>query len=397
MGRPIVSYFPQISSLLEKALGADEVKVFAEPFYEDNPATSDWYAIREGDAVPLEDVTPVAKRRATEARLAKELRTLRQLAREELESDSLDRRTLGEVLMHMTEHPATSQVYVVDGAPTVVFWGFANERGPEPVQTGRIAQPVQEQRDPPPKPGSTRIFSLNAFNACVVCALVFAFLAVGLRAVGVLPGHSAAFAGIMQPKLDYGPLQTSRDAARRLQDDIDLITQETLSQALACASTCMSPRKPIMPILPKPPKVTNPFDKTEDETGEALEIPEDSAETKSVEFLRGRWRNLSGLLLTSTNGESAKSDIVYEFDKVGKGKRFVTVEDGRTCEGPIKASIAEGGSLIITETEPARCDPPGTLINPATVICRLNAEGVAVCKATYKDGDEYNVDIRRLR
>jgi hypothetical protein len=400
MGRPIVSYFPQIRNFIQKKAGAEALLIFAEPEYEQDSGAIDWYSLREGEAVAFGDVTPVSSRREIEAELAKSLSELRALAREELEADSIDRRNLGEVLMQMTEYPGTSQVFAVGGKPVVVFWGFSNEQSHESFQSGHIAAPIGTPVESEPSKKSGIVgFSTNIFNICVGTALAIALLSVALRAAGVLPGVSAPLIA-SGPTLEFGPLQTARDQTRGLQNDIERISQETLSRALTCASSCTGPAKPLVPILPKPPKITNPFDqeaKVTPEEGEILKIPEESAETKSVEFLFGRWRNDSGLKIEVEDGTVKKGDVIYEFDREGKGTRTITVEDGRICKGDIAAEISEAGDLVIREINAAQCIPTGFSINAAEVVCKLNPGAAAICNAAYSHGAEYYVEIRRLK
>ncbi|MDE7065176.1 MAG: hypothetical protein K2O70_06855, partial [Desulfovibrionaceae bacterium] len=119
--------FPQIQALLRNRLGQEHALLLAEPVHDARRESVDWYAGEAcgvGTAVPLKELPP-EEAEAIHNRvsaLAGEVLA----AAEVMESDPDAHKALsGHMLALALKHPGEDDIWVLNGRPVVVNWGFA--------------------------------------------------------------------------------------------------------------------------------------------------------------------------------------------------------------------------------------------------------------------------------
>ena len=93
----------------------------AEPVHDGNFGLTDWYTNDNAVPVPLASL-PEAEQRAARARLADYAAALKSLMQSEAGQHSPQ---IVEILRRALQHPSAQDVYVADGCPVLINWGYA--------------------------------------------------------------------------------------------------------------------------------------------------------------------------------------------------------------------------------------------------------------------------------
>lgn len=389
----------QIAELVRQRLGEAHARLFAEPAADARPDSIDWYTPLEGTIVPLADLSP-EDRAAALTRLGRMGEELRTLAESLKASDKSQQIVGGNLLDLALLHPDESCLYVVDGQPVIVCWGFApGAEGAPPQELFRLSgapavarvasAPVQPApaADPEPAPQPERIAYVvtddRGWNWLWLLPLLLALLGLaalllvswcGRPPMVVVPGlrlEGPAWlcSSVPDPALDA-------EMARR---DSVLRELEALRQrAELCQPKKLPPLPPAQPAVPPEPvappaPVVPPVPEVQ---RNELEIPEQSRRTGDLGFLRGSWLCEAGLV----NRETRKPLVVtYQFDGAGEGR--LTIRDGeQVCVAPVTAKIAPSGRLLMETPEVINC-PSGTPFSGQSVEC--GGEGAAASCSGY--------------
>ncbi len=387
--RPINAFFPQLQAYVANHLGSDTVRYFAEPVRESGNEVTDWFAEADAQPRPWSDVAGVERREAI-AQLNEWRQQLLNFANGQAPFGSEE---IHRILKLCLGEPSSEDLYVADGQPIVINWGFEPPVEFQPIQDVKSGFPNQTsenptviRQDPPQKVG------LSALTYCMIFALCCALLA---WMIALLVDRPTGLDGITSPEV--GPkvaeLEKLQAMNERLQAEIDDTKTAHLNKLLTCVAQCSGPALQT-PVLPKDD--TTP----EDDKGEPLTVPKDAEDKDDLSFLEGIWRSVSDrLFLERSDGSEPRVVVEFKLDKNGKGTRTVQVEGGISCTGVVEAYFEDAERLIISEIDPAKCND-GSLITPYKVVCSILPNRVADCNLTPRDdpsAKSVQTDLRRVR
>ncbi|WP_139557843.1 VWA domain-containing protein [Methylotetracoccus oryzae] len=162
--RPDAGTYREINAVLRRHLPPTVVSVLAEPVENAAAGYVDWFTSLAGQPVPLRTLTGSARTKAVKL-LGDRLEAIRSLAARPavIRSEALSRK-----LRQATTYPSEEAIYVVDGQPVVIFWGYGAL--PPDVPTPSEA----------PRPAPTRLWLIALLVSAVMAALAGAAWYFGL-------------------------------------------------------------------------------------------------------------------------------------------------------------------------------------------------------------------------
>jgi hypothetical protein len=128
VGKPVYSAASQLLAAIRRRAGAETAAVFAIPKQNDQGDIIDWYAPVAGDVVPWSAASTEERSKAQSALQAARTR-LAELSASLLNEGHDDKKStelqvFGKLLAQATEIPSDDHIYLVQGRPTITFWGF---------------------------------------------------------------------------------------------------------------------------------------------------------------------------------------------------------------------------------------------------------------------------------
>jgi hypothetical protein len=123
-GDPIYRAAEQIRTLLQKELGESVSQVFAIPVRNDKTNELDWYSPVDGNALPLQQLSPEEQVKVKEI-IATRFASIDQFGsrlKNEIGTDAA--RTYASLLDSAKSYPSDDQIFVINGQPVITFWGF---------------------------------------------------------------------------------------------------------------------------------------------------------------------------------------------------------------------------------------------------------------------------------
>ena len=147
-GQPLHALYPQIRAVLASELGSEAASLLAEPVVDRANNRIDWYTEGDPDRPPvaLNDL-PEEQRQPILAQVHDLLERGREVAERYAASAEARRAQLGAMLRAALGTPAETEVFLVEGRPVMIRWGFVLDR---PWET--LAEPAQSPIAPPPVP-----------------------------------------------------------------------------------------------------------------------------------------------------------------------------------------------------------------------------------------------------
>jgi hypothetical protein len=123
-GEPLHAVAGQLLSVIRRRLGDDTADLLADPQLRESGDGIDWYAARGGTVQRLGELDE--SRRAEVLRIVEDhLASIRSLAAQLMGSQtSEEARLIGRSLELSTSRPSDDFVFVVDGQPVIVAWGY---------------------------------------------------------------------------------------------------------------------------------------------------------------------------------------------------------------------------------------------------------------------------------
>ncbi len=384
----------QLHELLLRYLGPAHARLLAEPQHDAATDSIDWYADCPGTAVRCRDLPPdeAAAVKARAASLAADIGSLaRRLADRQQDAHALS----GGLLALTCLHHDADDLYVVNGQPVLVNWGYAaGMDGVLPQDLARLgtaapAPAVAPVTPAPPLPPQRA----GCAGWLLPLLLLLLLLWLLLAALGWLPLWLPASC---VPQPNRSALQVEQERASRLESELDSLLRQLREKAELCRPAlppapdpapapeppAEQPRADVVepffgetpvepdPVpapkpnpAPAPPPPPPPPPKPAPRKGEAMQIPKDAAQKKDLSFLEGCWVSETGLFSYPANKPVIAE---YCFDKNGKGSRFEREEGGDVCRGPGKARFK--GNRLYMESEYARC-PGGQNYVPHWIEC----------------------------
>lgn len=255
-GRPLTAYFPQLRAYVAEYLGPETAGYFAEPVREAESGFTDWFTDGGGDPQPL-SALPGPERREALAQLAEWRREMRAFA-EAAPAENAGQ--IHKILSLALTDPSEDDVFVIDGKPVVVNWGFEPPRDFVPLTypgTERRAPPPPDPSKAPETPGADRrLLGVSVLTLCMIAALCLVGLTLFGKSAGLFDAPSVAAAepdGSDPAELaELRRLQAANEALRR---DVDGLQEDLLDRALACLGQCTAPPVPVDPTPPPGPDV----------------------------------------------------------------------------------------------------------------------------------------------
>ena len=123
-GDPLHAVAGQLLAVIRRRLGNDVADLLADPQLRESGDGIDWYAARSGEVRRLSDLDE-AGRADTLQTVEQRLDAIRALGGQLEGSPSSDEaRLIGRSLQLATRRPSDDFIYLVDGQPVIVAWGY---------------------------------------------------------------------------------------------------------------------------------------------------------------------------------------------------------------------------------------------------------------------------------
>lgn len=422
-GNPVYKWATQIRVAIRRNIGAENINVFAIPQVNEDGDILDWYAPEPGSVVPWSSATRDEQVSAKE-QLAKIQQKLLETENKPEKSEDKEQTVFKRLLKHVIQFPDDQHVYLVNSKPVLTFWGFVN------TDSAPSTDPLALLRIPElPKPTEVTSIPLNdtAVETLPVkrrslwwwllllpLLLLLLFL---LRSCNTFPPSlnlgdvSTSDASLdIAPSLEMAPAidistgthrnignidsNLSADAIETPEDALPELTPEKIpEQALEPDKNALEKQPELTPEaeeenVEKSPLLPETDANPETPSQKPLEIPKNSAEKKSLDFLDGSWQANSGLM----DAQGRPVNLEYDF-KDGKGNVRIRKNDGTVCTGKVEASM-KGSELGFSDTGKIKC-PNGKSFQPAKVQCKINSANKTVCEGSYKNGAKFNMDVTK--
>lgn len=357
-GIPVSGRFTQLADLVRSLLGEAHALLFAEPVFDEDRESVDWYSPVQGRPCPVGDLPEAEQRTAREAfaRLGGEIRAVAVT----LQNSGDSRKVLrGRLLELALSYPDATCLYVVGEQPVLIGWGFGpSSAGTPPQDISRVAGPVlSRMRERSIRRGAEQplcgrlIWLLPLLLLLGLAALLF--VSWGGRPP-LLPGLH-----LQGPKLPFSAassddaLKAARAREAELEQVLEDLRQDLKRRAALCVQT---------------PETAS------SEPPEGLHIPKSALAAGDVSFMQGVWRCDTGLKNTTTGMPVV---VEYTFDATGNGSVAITGDKGE-CRGEAAALLDAEGRLVIETREQIGC-AKGAPYAGQRVICTQES-GRAECR-----------------
>lgn len=266
----------------------------------------------------------------------------------------------------LREVPDMGHLFAVDGRPVLAAWGHAGGAGAG--VSGRLARlddgvPWRAAaRAPWGRYGAAvGVLAALALAAGLLLPLAAPWLVDRPAACAIVPGQLDAMRGQME-------LESRGQELRTL---LATLTEEAGRRQLQCP----------IPTAPPPPSPR-------------AALPERRWGQRDVGMLNGCW----SLATQMSAGRDRESMVRLRswrlcFDEHGAGRQTETLEDGRSCDGPLAAAFDRGDLLHVTE--PARCSGPALQMGQSELLCRRVNDAEAQCEGRNPDGTTFEGTFKR--
>ena len=125
-GQPLHALYPQIRAVLTSELGPEAAGLLAEPVVDRAKNRIDWYTEGDPDHPPVAlSELPEEQRQPMLAQVNDLLKRGREVAERYAASEEGRRAQLGAMLRAALGTPAESEIFLVEGRPVMIRWGFA--------------------------------------------------------------------------------------------------------------------------------------------------------------------------------------------------------------------------------------------------------------------------------
>jgi hypothetical protein len=146
-GDPLHAVAGQLLAVIRRRLGDGPANLLAEPQLRESGDGIDWYATQSGDVRPFSDLSD-AERTETLRTVDSHLEAIRGLGGQlEASNTSDEARLIGRSLQLATRRPSDDFIFLVDGQPVIVAWGYeadaaASLQGFVPPLLPAVARPA---------------------------------------------------------------------------------------------------------------------------------------------------------------------------------------------------------------------------------------------------------------
>src|SRR5258707_12713892 len=123
-GDPLHAVAGQLLTVIRRRLGDGPANLLADPQLRESGDGIDWYAVQSGSVRRFGDLNE-PERAETLRAVESQLEAIRGLGRQLEASDTSDEaRLIGRSLQLATRRPSDDFIYLVDGQPVIVAWGY---------------------------------------------------------------------------------------------------------------------------------------------------------------------------------------------------------------------------------------------------------------------------------
>ena len=123
-GDPLHAVADQLLAVIRRRLGDGPANLLAEPQLRESGDGIDWYATQSGDVRRFNELTD-AERAETLRTVESQLEAIRGLGGQlEASNTSDEARLIGRSLQLATRRPSDDFIYLIDGQPVIVAWGY---------------------------------------------------------------------------------------------------------------------------------------------------------------------------------------------------------------------------------------------------------------------------------
>ena len=361
-GRDLPAWHAALSEEIARHLSPAHALLLARP--ERAEGGTAWVA--EGSARSRYADLPAEGRRALDAATGAILSDIRRLA----ESGAAP--AVRDAWPALREVPDMGHLFAVDGRPVLAAWGHAGGGGVIAGATGRLARLDDgvPWRAVPRAPWGRYGAALGALAALALAAgLLLPWAAPWLvdppAACAVVPGQLDAMRG--QTELE--------SRGQELQTLLATLTEEVGRRQLQCPVPAATPPAP----SPAP----------------RAALPERQWGQRDVSLLQGCWSMVTDMSVRR-RGEEGPGVRLRSwrmcFDDHGVGRQTETLEDGRSCDGPLAATF-EGDRLRVTQSPP--CTGPGLRMGHDELLCRRVSDAEAQCEGRNSSGTTFEGTFKR--
>ena len=397
----VTDCYPQLNSIISRALGARCAALLAEPQHDAGQRHIDWYALRSGTPLPV-GALPPDEAQALREKAFRYAAAIAGLGGQHAGGSDAAGIAV-EMLPLVVQHAGEDDLWSVGGEPVLINWGFAPGRaGAQAQDLSRPGQMPVVPATPPVAVPATAVPAGSGGSGGRGCLwwllpllLLLLLLWLALAALGLLPSPLPASC---VPQPDAETLEREKQRGALLDAELEALYRQLRERAALCTPPAPRPDpasvepffgetppeptpkpepapKPEPKPKPEPPK---PQTRPAPRKGDSMEIPKDAARQKDLSFLEGCWASDTGLTAVPTN----KPVIVeYCFDKNGNGKRYEHVEGRESCVGPGRARFQ--GNHLHMESPYAEC-PDGTRFVPHSIDCTGSGRST-LCKGREHD------------
>jgi hypothetical protein len=310
-GDPIYRAAEQIRTLLQKELGESVSQVFAIPVRNDKTNELDWYSPIQGNALPLQQLSPEEQAKAKEI-IATRFASIDQFgSRLKNEIGTEAARTYASLLDSAKSYPNDEQVFVINGQPVITFWGFKNN--PLLKAAGLKASMATPVTPLPMEQSSNQSAKRSWWQRFGWWLVLAALLLFGIPAV-----------------------------LKSCGTDFPLYKQN--AEPLNCPQVDTTPancKEEVKPVVPKPP--------------EKQVLSPEALKKNDLSVFEGKWVLTSDLFNASTG---QKISINLDLDKSGQGTGHVFDNTQGKCSGSTYVKISGAKNFQVTQ-DAMRCSING--------------------------------------
>jgi len=449
-GKPAYQSHVQLRAMLKAKRGEAIANYFAKPTFDPDLGELRWTAEVPGTARPLAALSPDEFTRGVEAldRVHRQLVGFVDELRAQGGSQPGGAAAFASLLEQAMKVPADGEfLYFVGEQPVIAFWGFEDRNGASvdpAVAAPRLAAPVA-----PPAAMAAPAMPLPVEPArrkrpwwwwllwLLLALLLLALLLLlpractpggGLDLKAVIPGLAPPEGAASEP-IDERRAEAPRDQGvpgvpavpfdgasgvpnlppgtapgaepavpAASQPGMELppdATREPLPEAKDL------PKDPAVdPLKPEPgsdPRL--PDDKADRNRTDPpvppvdpkpMQLPEDAAKAKKMDFLEGGWKAGEGLVDKRTQ---QPLDLSFKFGKDGQGEVTLRRPDGTVCRGPVQGRM-NGGKLGIEGNQSVPCSSGGSYGAPK-IECTRERGGQTQCFGVNPDGSRYFMGMQK--
>jgi hypothetical protein len=174
-GDPLHAVAGQLLAVIRRRLGSGPAELLAEPQLRESGDGIDWYAARSGEVRRFADLGS-DERAQVLSTVDSHLDAIRSLGAQLQESAGDEARLIGQSLELATRRPSDDFIYVVDGQPVIVAWGYEADAAAGLQAFAPVPAPIAARAVLTSVPAVTRVGWAPWFSALLFGLLLLLLL-----------------------------------------------------------------------------------------------------------------------------------------------------------------------------------------------------------------------------